>query len=113
MNKDINTFTVAASSLDYRELLVSDNSYVIGKFEMPLDKANKDVVPTEWISHAEILKLIGEISGICLESKENCVVVYLEICGQKIEIIRDYATNICHNITRLGIASELAKNLKK
>lgn len=68
---------------------------------------------TKHITHAELLKLIGEIDGISLESKEGCVVVNLEVNNQKIEIIRDYPTNICHSITRAGIANLLANNLKK
>lgn len=77
-----------------------------------MNTEEQNIKPTERISHAEILKLIGEIDGIRLESNENYVVVYLEVKGEKIEIIRDYATNICHSITRLGIAAELAREFK-
>lgn len=40
MNKDNNTFTVAASSLDYSNLIVGSDSCVISNHKIPLEKVN-------------------------------------------------------------------------
>lgn len=55
-------------------------------------------------SHAELLKLIGEIDGIRLESNGKQTKVYLDIHDKSIEIISDSSENICHYITRYGLA---------
>lgn len=75
-------------------------------------KPNPDFVRrSERISHANLLKLIGEIDGIALESDgPHTVTVIIEIGGSRVELIRDSGTNISHHITRIGIADALSPN---
>lgn len=66
------------------------------------------------LTHAKLVQLLGEIDGISLESETTPrhdtledVVVYLEIGGQRVELIRTLRTGegvISHHITRSGIA---------
>ena len=58
------------------------------------------------ISHAKLLELIGEIDEISLQTEnDGATSVYIDIGGERIHVIKDYATNIDHSVTRYGIAS--------
>jgi hypothetical protein len=62
------------------------------------------------LTHADLLKLIGEIDGISLRSVDaHAVAVVLRIGGREIELIRDAGVNISHNLTRIGIAECIAE----
>lgn len=73
--------------------------------------------PAQPVTHAELVRLIGEVDGVSLESESRTgcptlqdVVVYLEVAGKRVELIRTLRTGegeISHHLTRLGIGEGL------
>ena len=60
------------------------------------------------LSHAELIRLIGEIDGIDLEGHRGRLFVNLRIGGKTIELISDSSENPLHHITREGIRAVLS-----
>ena len=61
------------------------------------------------LSHAELIRLIGEIDGIDLEGHGGRLFVSLRIGGKTIELISDSGENPSHHITREGIRAVLSQ----
>jgi len=61
------------------------------------------------LSHAELIRLIGEIDGIDLEGHGGRLFVNLRIGGKTIELISDSGENPSHHITREGIRAVLSQ----
>lgn len=60
------------------------------------------------MTNRKLIALIGEIDGIRLQTAPNgALVVYLDIRGEQLEVIRDGGQSIDHLITREGIRSLL------
>ena len=74
--------------------------------ECPLDATACS--PAE-LSHAELIRLIGEIDGIDLEGHGGRLFVILRIGGKNIELIADSSDNPSHHITREGIRAVLSQ----
>jgi hypothetical protein len=86
MNEENNTFTVAASSLDYSNLTVSSDSCVIGNHEIPLEKVNGAIDKFEEETKArkkdiEDLKFFTELSkdAICDSFNYNMKMIKKEV----------------------------------
>lgn len=65
--------------------------------------------PTPKLSHAQLLRAIGEIEGVSLEGDEYAQTVILKINGKSIPIITNRADYPSHHVTREGIRSELSR----
>lgn len=70
------------------------------------------------VTHAELVRLVGELDGVSLESEPSAgfptlqdVVVYLEVAGKRVELIRAVRSGegiISHHVTRLGVGECLS-----
>ncbi len=67
--------------------------------------------PAPPIQHADLIRLIGEIDGISLETEEGQLKVAVRIHGREICIISSYRESPSHYITREGIRDTLARNI--
>ena len=72
----------------------------------PQDSA---AMPAGLPSHAELIRLIGEIDGIDLEGHGGRLFVNLRIGGKSIQLISDSGESPSHHITREGIRSVLSQ----
>jgi hypothetical protein len=69
----------------------------------------RQACPSAELSHAELIRLIGEIDGIDLEGREGRLFVILRIGGKNIELIADSSDSPSHHITREGIRAVLSQ----
>ena len=69
----------------------------------------RQACPSAELSHAELIRLIGEIDGIDLEGHNGRLFVNLRIGGRTIEVISDSGENPSHHITREGIRAVLSQ----
>lgn len=71
------------------------------------------------MSHRSLLRLIGEIDAICLESEPVCeglenVAVYIEVAGERYKLMYELRTGngvISRAISRHGLAKVLKSRL--
>lgn len=59
----------------------------------------------------QLLALLGEIDCIRLEgSHERGMTVVIELCGRRVEVIKDNGEIVHHTVTRFGIGEILRDN---
>lgn len=117
MNKDNNTFTVAASSLDYSNLIVGSDSCVISNHKIPLEKVNGVIDRFEEETKArkkdiDDLKFFTEISkeAICQSFDSNIDLIKEEIKKLKTYVDVEHEVAITKSITTCR--KEFDENLK-